>query len=129
MTHIRWFAATLALLFAAIMPAGAQSPAFRVDPFWPKPLPNNWILGQVGGMAIDAQDNIWVFQRPRSLTDDEKGAALTPPRSKCCVPAPSVLVFNQAGDVIKSWGGPGDNLGYDWPLQEHAILVDNKGFG
>ena len=95
---------------------------------WPKPLPNNWILGQVGGMAIDAQDNIWVFQRPRSLTDDEKGAALTPPRSKCCVPAPSVLVFNQAGDVVKSWGGPGDNLGYDWPLQEHAILVDNKGF-
>ena len=111
-----------------MLPARAQSPAFRVDPYWPKPLPNNWILGQVGGMAIDAQDNIWVFQRPRSLTDDEKGAALDPPRSKCCVPAPSVLVFNQAGDVIKSWGGPGDNLGYDWPLQEHAILVDNKGF-
>jgi hypothetical protein len=44
------------------------------------------------------------------------------------VPAPSVLVFNQAGDVIKSWRGPSDNLGYDWPLQEHASLVDNKGF-
>jgi len=114
--------------FAGMLSAGAQSPAFRVDPFWPHPLPNNWILGQVGGMSIDAQDNIWVLQRPRSLTDDEKGAALTPPRSKCCVPAPSVLVFNQAGDLIKSWGGPGDNLGYDWPLQEHAILVDNKGF-
>ena len=95
-------------------------PGVRVDPFWPKPLPQNWIIGQVGGMAVDAQDNIWVFQRPRSLTDDEKGAALDPPRSKCCVPAPSVLVFNQAGDVVKSWGGPGDNQGYDWPLQEHA---------
>jgi len=117
----------VALLFATL-PASAQSPAFRVDPFWPKPLPNNWILGQVGGMAVDAQDNIWVLQRPRSLTDDEKGATFNPPRSKCCVPAPSMLVFNQAGDVIKSWGGPGDNLGYDWPLQEHAILVDNKGF-
>ena len=69
-----------------------------------------------------------MFQRPRSLTDDEKGAALEPPRSKCCVPAPSVLVFNQAGDIVKAWGGPGDNLGYDWPLQEHGILVDNKGF-
>jgi len=45
MTRIRWFAAALVLLFAAIMPAAAQSPAFRVDPFWPKPLPNNWILG------------------------------------------------------------------------------------
>jgi DNA-binding beta-propeller fold protein YncE len=124
-------ACALATLLAALLAplsAQAQSPAFRVDPFWPKPLPNKWILGQVGGMAVDAQDNVWVFQRPRSLTDDEKGAALDPPRSKCCVPAPSVLVFNQAGDVVKSWGGPGDNQDYDWPLQEHAILVDNKGF-
>ena len=117
-----------ALLLAATMPARAQSPAFRVDPFWPKPLPNNWILGQVGGMAVDDHDNIWVFQRPRSLTDDERAAAFDPPRARCCVPAPSVLVFNQAGDLVKSWGGPGDNLGYDWPLQEHGILVDNKGF-
>ena len=120
-------AALTALLLGALA-ARAASPAFKVDPFWPKPLPHNWILGQVGGLAVDAQDQIWVLQRPRSLTDDEKGAALNPPRSKCCVPAPSVLVFNQDGDIVKSWGGPGDNLGYDWPLQEHAILVDNKGF-
>jgi DNA-binding beta-propeller fold protein YncE len=116
------------VLAAAVLPACAEGPAFKVDPFWPKPLPHNWIMGQVGGMAIDAQDNIWVFQRPRSLTPDEKGAALNPPRSKCCVSAPSVMVFNQAGDVVKAWGGPGENQGYDWPLQEHAILVDNKGF-
>ncbi len=126
----RWPALVVALLTFLLLgfSAHAQAPAFRVDPYWPKPLPHNWILGQVGGMAVDAADNIWVFQRPRSLTDDEKGASFDPPRSKCCVPAPSVLVFNQAGDVIKSWGGPGDNLGYDWPLQEHAILVDTKGF-
>jgi DNA-binding beta-propeller fold protein YncE len=116
------------LLFALARPALAEGPKFKVDPFWPKPLPNNWIIGQVGGMSIDAQDNIWVFQRPRSLTLDEKGAALKPPHSKCCVPAPSVLVFNQSGDVVKSWGGPSENPGYDWPLQEHGILVDNKGF-
>jgi DNA-binding beta-propeller fold protein YncE len=117
-----------ALLPSATLPAHAQSPAFRVDPYWPKPLPNNWIMGQIGGISVDAQDNIWVFQRPRSLTDDEKAASLNPPLAKCCVPAPSVLVFNQAGDVVKSWGGPADNLGYDWPLQEHGILADNKGF-
>ncbi len=116
------------LLLSLVSAAYAQSPAFRVDPYWPMPLPHNWILGQVGGIAVDAQDNVWVFQRPRSLTDDEKGAALTPPRSTCCVPAPSVLVFNQSGEVVKAWGGPGDNLGYDWPAQEHAILPDNKGF-
>jgi DNA-binding beta-propeller fold protein YncE len=132
MIHARSITSTLAALLALLavvgIPARAQSPAFRVDPYWPKPLPNNWILGQVGGMAVDAQDNIWVLQRPRSLTDDEHGATLDPPRSKCCAPAPSVLVFNQAGDLIKSWGGPGENLGYDWPLQEHGILVDTKGF-
>jgi DNA-binding beta-propeller fold protein YncE len=122
-------AATFALvLCAGVMSAHAAGPTFKVDPFWPKPLPNNWIIGQVGGMFIDKDDNIWVFQRPRSVTPDEKGATLNPPRSKCCVPAPSVLVFNRAGDVVKSWGGPGDNLGYDWPEQEHGILVDNKGF-
>jgi hypothetical protein len=65
----------VAALIVSTLTAHAQSPAFRVDPYWPKPLPNNWILGQVGGMSVDAQDNIWVFQRPRSLTDD-KGAAL-----------------------------------------------------
>jgi hypothetical protein len=120
--------AAFAAVFVCALPAVAQSPAFRVDPYWPKPLPNNWIIGQVGGISVDAQDNIWVFQRPRSLTDDEKAAALDPPRAKCCVPAPSVLVFNQSGDVVKSWGGPGDNLGYDWPLNEHGILADNRGF-
>ncbi len=122
------FSFVAALALAAAGPAHAASPLFRVDPFWPKPLPNNWILGQVGGMAVDDRDNIWVFQRPRSLTDDEKGATLDPPRSKCCAPAPSVRGFNQAGDLVNSWGGPGENLGYDWPLQEHGIALDNKGF-
>jgi len=122
-------AAMLALILCAgATAAQAAGPMFKVDPFWPKPLPNNWIIGQIGGMFIDRGDNIWAFQRPRSVTADEKGATLDPPRSKCCVPAPSVLVFNRAGDVVKSWGGPGDNLGYDWPEQEHGILVDNKGF-
>jgi DNA-binding beta-propeller fold protein YncE len=125
---LAWAVLSLAAAFLAPLPSGAQAPALKVDPQWPKPLPNNWILGQVGGMSIDAQDNVWVFQRPRSLTDDEKGAALKPPRSKCCVPAPSVLVFNTAGDLVKAWGGPGNNQGYDWPAVEHGILVDNKGF-
>jgi DNA-binding beta-propeller fold protein YncE len=117
-----------ALLAAGALPSRAEGPAFRIDPTWPKGMPNNWILGQVGGLSIDAQDNIWVFQRPRSLTDDEKAAALSPPRSQCCVPAPSVLVFDKDGGIVKSWGGPGQNLGYDWPGREHALLVDSKGF-
>lgn len=83
-------------------------------------------MGQAAGVAVDAQDNIWVVQRPKSLTEDEQAAAANPPRTKCCKPAPPVLVFNQAGDLIKSWGGPGE--GYNWPQNEHGIFVDHKGF-
>ena len=118
----------LGLVLSAATMARAEGPAFKVDPFWPQPMPNNWILGQVGGFDIDQQDHIWVLQRPRSLTSDEKAASFNPPRARCCVPAPSVLVYDVDGNIIKSWGGPGQNLGYDWPAQEHGIFVDHKGF-
>ena len=57
----------------------ADPPQFQVDPFWPKPLPNNWLLGQVASVAVGPDDHVWLLQRPRSLTDDEKGATLKPP--------------------------------------------------
>ena len=101
-------------------------PRMQVDPFWPKPLPHRWILGQVAGVATDARDHVWIIQRPGSLTADEKGAALVPPRSKCCVPAPPVIEFDPAGEVVQAWGGPGK--GYDWVGNEHGIYVDPKGF-
>ncbi|CAN7259055.1 hypothetical protein LJR220_001136 [Bradyrhizobium sp. LjRoot220] len=101
-------------------------PTFAVDASWPKPLPNNWILGQVGGISADAQGHIWVLQRPRPLTDDEKAAALDPPRTKCCVPAPPVLEFDADGNLLRSWGGPGE--GYQWFGNEHGIEVDDRGF-
>ena len=100
-------------------------PTFAVDASWPKPLPNNWIIGQVGGITVDSKDHVWVIHRPRSLTDDEKGAALTPPRSKCCVSAPPVLEFDADGNLLRSWGGPGE--GYEWVGREHGIEVDDKG--
>ncbi len=105
---------------------GDNPPTFKVDANWPQPLPNNWILGQVSGVATDANDHIWVLQRPASLTDDERGATFTPPHSRCCAPAPSVLEFDAAGKLLRSWGGPGQ--GYDWPANEHGIHVDHKGF-
>ena len=115
----------LFLLAATPSADAAEALQFTVDPTWPKTLPNNWILGEIGGMATDAQNNVWVLQRPRSLTDDEKGAALNPPRSKCCMPAPSVIQFDSAGNVKSAWGGPGQ--GYQWPEREHALRLDNKG--
>src|SRR6185503_10660291 len=82
-------------LGAAAQRAGdTVAPRFEVDAAWPKPLPHRWLMGQAAGVAIDAQDHIWVVQRPKSLTEDERGAALVPPRSLCCVPAPPVLHFD-----------------------------------
>lgn len=59
---------------ALAAPGNAGSPNFRVDESWPGQLPNNWLIGQVGGIAVDRNDNIWILQRPRSLTGDEAGA-------------------------------------------------------
>jgi hypothetical protein len=118
-----------ALVLGALVGTGAvqaEGPQFQIDPFWPKALPNNWILGQVGGIAVDAQDHVWIIHRPRSLTADEKGAALNPPRSKCCVSAPPVIEFDAEGNVVQAWGG--EASGYEWPGREHGIFVDHKGF-
>jgi DNA-binding beta-propeller fold protein YncE len=118
-----------ALLLGATTPRSARAaeiPRFEVDASWPKQLPNNWILGQVGGITVDSEGHIWIIHRPRSLTDDEKGAALTPPRSKCCVSAPPVLEFDSDGNLLRAWGGPGE--GYEWVGREHGIEVDDRGF-
>jgi hypothetical protein len=101
-------------------------PLFQVDPFWPKALPGNWILGQVSGVAVDKRDHIWIVQRPRSLSEREVGAQQTPPWSKCCYAAPPVLVFDQSGNLLRAWGGPGQ--GYEWPDTEHGIYVDDNDF-
>jgi DNA-binding beta-propeller fold protein YncE len=105
------------------VPAGA--PRFVVDPSWPKPLPENWILGQVAGIAVDKDDRIWVLHRPTTLVDDENGATLNPPTTKCCRRAPAVLEFDVHGNLLMRWGGPGS--GYDWPASEHGIFVDADG--
>jgi DNA-binding beta-propeller fold protein YncE len=97
-------------------------PKYQVDPFWPKELPNNWIMGQVGGMAVDKHDHIWVLQRPGLDTPDELGAAQKPPWSQCCFATPPVLEFDTQGNLLQSWGGPGE--GFDWPKREHGIYVD-----
>jgi len=64
------FAATVAFTALPKIASAADIPTFAVDASWPKPLPNNWIIGQVGGITVDWQGHIWVIHRPRSLTDD-----------------------------------------------------------
>lgn len=109
----------------AVETTGVQAPVFEVDPFWPKPLPNNWVIGSSIGVAVDAQDRVWMLHRQQSLVPNEAGAAANPPIASCCIPAPPVLQFDQEGNLIGHWGGPGE--GFEWPESNHGITIDYKG--
>jgi DNA-binding beta-propeller fold protein YncE len=103
-----------------------QAPAFEVDPLWPKPMPNHWVLGSTIGVSVDENDHVWVLHRSSStLNNNEKGLELKPPTGECCAGAPPVLEFDQAGNLLSHWGGPGE--GYEWPSSNHGITVDYKG--
>lgn len=110
-------------------PAAAVAvPAFKVDPLWPKPLPNGWILGSVTGVTVDNRNHIWIVHRGAdSLTArTENGLGTDPPTAEvCCKPAPAVLAFDIDGNLVSSFGGPGQ--GYDWPQTPGGIAVDSKG--
>jgi DNA-binding beta-propeller fold protein YncE len=113
-----------------------RGPEFRVDPDWPKPLPNKWLVGQVAGVAVDRLDHIWIIQRQSTLTADEAGAEQIPPRSECCMRAPAVMQFDRAGNLLRAWGGAADPgfltnrctpaMGCEWPTNEHGIFVDHN---
>src|ERR671916_1473362 len=105
---MRWAIASALLVAGGLTSSAllaADAPKFQVEAAWPKPLPNKWLLGQVAGVATDERDHVWIVQRPASLTPDEKAAALSPPRSKCCVPAPPVIEFDAEGNLVNAWGG------------------------
>ena len=106
--------------------ASVKAPTFQVDPFWPKPLPNHWILGNVIGVAVDARDHIYIVHRDSN--DIFRGATeigLKMGVSECCTPAPPVLEFDPEGNLVKAWGGPGE--GYVWPSSNHGLEIDSKG--
>ena len=89
-----------------------RAPKFEVDPLWPKPLPNHWLLGMTIGVWVDELDHVWIIHRgAATLNDNER--ALTLKVGECCRAAPPVLVFDQAGDLVRAWGVPGQ--GYEWP--------------
>ena len=120
-----WMMRSSDVVFGQPQPS-VQVPKFRYDPTFPQPLPEKWAIGAIGGMAVDRHDHIWVLHRPSPLQKNERfaGAAMTPPRAECCIPAPPVLEFDPDGKLLASWGGPGQ--GYEWPTTEHGIFVDAK---
>src|SRR5437762_506631 len=128
-------AAAVASLAAISIGVSAQgrgapgAPVYRVVPLWPEPFPDeSWVLGSITGVAVDGQNHVWVAQRGfDSLESNEKGRALqpTPSSTVCCVPAPFILEFDAAGQLLSSWGGP--SQGYRWPQATGGIAVDTKG--
>jgi hypothetical protein len=105
------------------------TPKFMVDPTWPLPLPHSWLLGQIGGLYVDRHDHVWVYNRPRTLANDEAGLEKALPGvtnakgqeanglgqarvngfgADCCRAAPGVLEFDASGKLLRAWGGPSD---------------------
>ena len=104
-------------------------PTFEVDPFWPKPLPNHWIMGATIGVDVDSRDHVWLVQRNTAnqfVGGTELGPAQDPPVSECCSPAPPVLEFDPDGNLVGSWGGPTDTGEWEWPTSNHGITVDHN---
>ncbi|HEY8539744.1 MAG TPA: hypothetical protein VIL28_12815 [Steroidobacteraceae bacterium] len=106
--------------------ASIKAPVFEVDPFWPKPLPNHWILGNVIGVAVDERDHVYIVHRDSdSMFRGATEIGLKLGVSECCTPAPPVLEFDPDGNLVNAWGGPGE--GYTWPSSNHGMEVDSKG--
>jgi hypothetical protein len=131
--NMRGSARTIAGLVGLAMLAtwtivGAQSPAvpkFKVDPTWPKPLPNKWKMGGVTGLAVDKDDNVWVYDRPNDLTSIEIEAELEPPLADCCIHPPAMIhIAGHDGPGYKD----GDVIGYFDAPQGHGMAVDKQGF-
>ena len=105
-----------------------MAPMFEVDPFWPKPLPNHWLLGATIGVAVDSRDHVYIVHRntpDQFAARTEVGLAQDPPLSECCAPAPPVLEFDPEGNLVNAWGGPTDTGEYEWPSSNHGIVVDH----
>ena len=91
--------ATLAA-FVGLAPITATAqqtaPRYAVDPAWPKPLPDRWILGGLGGVCVDAQDHVVILNRQDIFDGELTAGHLAPP----------IIEFDPAGNVVHSWSDP-----------------------
>jgi DNA-binding beta-propeller fold protein YncE len=109
----------------AVQAQAKQAPRFEVDPMWPMPMPNRWILGSATGVAIDASDHIFVLNLMDSFNArTESGSGTNPPTGECCTPAPAVLEFDAAGKLVGHWGGPATG---QWPVSNAGLAIDDAG--
>ncbi len=100
-----------------------EAPMFEVDPLWPKPLPNHWVLGSAVGVGVDSRDHVFIVHRGNGNERTELGAAQDPPTGECCIPAPPILEFDPEGNLINAWGGPHEYA--EWPASNHGVTIDH----
>jgi DNA-binding beta-propeller fold protein YncE len=110
-------------LSASIAQEKVTAPVFEVDPVWPRPLPNHWLLGSVIGVGVDSKDHVFIIHRGDS-TLNVRTETGTKPSGECCTSAPPILEFDPEGNLVKAWGGPGD--GYVWPSSNHGVSLDDE---
>src|SRR5262245_55776571 len=114
----------IVLVVVSAQQRAATPPKYRVDPFWPKPLPNKWSMQQIVDIYVDKNDHVWIINRATDARPDELGAATTPPRTECCVRGPEIIEFDPEGNVVKAWGG--DNYAPGWPGRLQTLGVDRN---
>jgi hypothetical protein len=116
--------------YAQVVPRQALdangAPQYRVDPFWPKPLPNRWSMQQVVGISVDSMDHVWFLNRGNAALPIELTAEGDPSPALCCVRGPELIEEDQDGNVVHAWGGPGYIP--KWPKALQTVIVDTKGF-
>lgn len=98
---------------ADTQPAGAMTPKITSNTDWLQ-MPKGKILGDVSAVAVDAQDNLWILHRPKSLAEDIRMQAASP-----------IIMFDPGGRFVRDFGGPAEN--YEWPAKEHSLAVDSRG--
>lgn len=106
----------------------AGAPTFKVDPSWPLEMSNDWILGSVTGVFVDARNHVWVTHLPETLTPEETSMVQKPPIGTCCAPAPPVIEFDEQGKIVQGWGQGSMDDTSDWPRNPHGIFVDHNDF-
>ena len=120
--------ALVPLVLTVLAPDGTPIPKFKVDAAWPN-MPEDTIIGQVPGLAVDKNDTIWLAHRPHSLSFADIGLASDPPSAKCCKPGPSIMKFSVDGTYLGGWGGPDHapdiNGVNQWPRNLHGLFIDD----
>ena len=127
--YFRMAAACGVLAFAVAIfspsPVRAQAgvPKFEVDPSWPKPLPNRWVTGEIGGLCLDSKDHVFLVQRVNDVGGmDGHLEGLTGDELNAGQAGPPVIEFDMEGNVVNSWGDP--NI---LPKDLHGCAIDRDG--